>query len=144
MWRYSPYRRIPVSSQNFNVKLATNLDILPVRVSRKSKLPPKPGDPKHMSYKKTQYIQKKVEEDSTSEDSFCLQVKIKCILDKEQEVPRPKHLITNLAYRLKPHHTRNLYLRARLDTCVDVNLMPASVYKLVFNDSKMQKLAASN
>ena len=83
------------------------------------------------------------DEDSTSEDSFCLQVKIKCKQDKEQKVPRPTHLITNLAYRLKPHHTRNLYLRARLDTCTDVNLMPASMYQLVSNDAKMQKLAPS-
>ena len=76
-----------------------------------------------------------LEEDSTSEDSFCLQVKIKHTLDKKHEVPRPMHLITNLACRLKPHHTRNLYLRARHNTCRDVNLMPASVHKLVFNDS---------
>ena len=84
------------------------------------------------------------DEDSTSEDSFCLQIKIKCPLDKQQTESRPIHLITNLAYRLKPHHTRNLYLRARLDTCMDVSLMPASMYKLVFNDSKMQKLAPSS
>ena len=58
-------------------------------------------------------------------------------------MPRPTHLITNLAYRLKPHHTRNLYLRARLDTCTDVNLMPASMYQLVFHDAKMQNLAPS-
>ena len=82
-------------------------------------------------------------EKSTSEDSFCLQVKIKCKQDKEQTVPRPTHLITNLAYRLKAYHRRNLYLRTRLDTCTDVNLMPASVYQLVFNDAKMQKLAPS-
>ena len=48
-----------------------------------------------------------------------------------------------MAYRLKPQHTRNLYLRARLDTCTDVNLMPASVYKLVFKDPNMQKLTPS-
>ena len=78
-----------------------------------------------------------------TEDSFCLQVKIKHKQDKEQKVPRPTHLITNLAYRLKPHHTRNFYLRARLDTCADVNLMPASMHQLVFNDAKMQKLAPS-
>ena len=84
-----------------------------------------------------------LDEGSTSEDSFCLQVKIKCKWDKEQKLPRPTHLITNLAYKLKPHHTRNLYLRARLDTCVDVNLMPASLYQLVLNDTKMQKLAPS-
>ena len=84
------------------------------------------------------------DEDSISEDSFCLQVKVKHNQDIEQKVPRPTHLITNLAYRLKPLHTRNLYLRARLDTCTDVNLMPASMYQLVFNDTKMQKLAPSN
>ena len=77
------------------------------------------------------------DEDSSSEDSFCFQVKIKCKQDKKQKVPRPTHLITNLAYRLKSHHTRNLYLRAGLDTCADVNLMPASMYQLVFNDAKM-------
>ena len=85
-----------------------------------------------------------LDEDSTSEDSFCFQVKIKCNQVKEQKVPRPTHLITNLAYRLKPHYTRDLYLRARLDTCADVNLMPVSMYQLVFNDTKMQKLAPSN
>ena len=84
------------------------------------------------------------DEDSTSEDSFCLQVKIKCKQDKEQKVPRPSYLITNLAYRLKPHLTRNFYLRARLDTCMDVNLTSASMYQLVFNNAKMQKLTPSN
>ena len=84
------------------------------------------------------------DEDNTSEDSLCLKVKIKCKQDKEQNVPRPTHLISNLAYRYKPHHTRNLYLRARLDTCTDVNLMPASMYQLVFSDTKMQKLVPSN
>ena len=56
----------------------------------------------------------------------------------------PIHLITNLAYRLTLHHTRNLYLRARLDTCADVNLMSVSVYKLVFQDPNMKKLDPSS
>ena len=30
-----------------------------------------------------------------------------------------------------------------MDTCVDVNLMPASVYKLVFKDPDLKKLAPS-
>ena len=42
--------------------------------------------------------------------------------------------------QIEAHHTRNLYLRASLDTFTDVNLMPGSVYQLVFNDAKMQKL----
>ena len=53
------------------------------------------------------------------------------------------HLITNLAYKLKPHHKRNQYLRARLDICADVNIIPASVYKLVFHDPELLKLAPS-
>ena len=83
------------------------------------------------------------DDDSTTEDSFCLQVKIKCNHTKEQRVPRTTHLITNLACRIQLHHHRNLYLRARLDTCADVNLMPASVYQLVFSDTNMQKLVPS-
>ena len=61
-------------------------------------------------------------DDSTADDSFCLQVKIKHNQMKEQRVPRPTHLITNLAYRLQPHHHRNLYLRARLNTCARCQL----------------------
>ena len=36
-----------------------------------------------------------------------------------------------------------MYLRARLDTCANVNLMPASVYKLIFKDPQMKKLTPS-
>ena len=49
----------------------------------------------------------------------------------------------NLLYRLKMHENRNLYLRARLDTCADVNMMPASVYKLVLQVPSMEKLIAN-
>ena len=45
--------------------------------------------------------------------------------------------------QITTHHHRNMYLRARLDTCTNVNLMPASIYQLVFKDPKMQKLTPS-
>ena len=32
-------------------------------------------------------------------------------------------------------------MRARLGTCTDVNIMPASVYKLVYRDPNLEKLA---
>ena len=121
------------------------MDILQACVSRNIK----PRRPKaHQLQASAVYVKRSasyyhLDEDSTSEDSFCLQVKIKHKQDKEQKLLRPTHLITNLAYRLKPHHTRNLYLRARLGTCMDVNLIPASVYQLVFNDAKVQNLAPS-
>ena len=78
-------------------------------------------------------------EDSSSEDSFCLQLKIQHNQASIKNLPTPVHLITSLAYGLKPHHTRNLYLRARLDTCADVNIIPASVYRLMFKDSELKK-----
>ena len=80
---------------------------------------------------------------SSSNDSFCLQVMIQCTQADCKKIPTPSHLIRNLAYKLKPHHTGNQYLSARLDTCVNVNIMPASVYKLVFKDPDLAKLAPS-
>ena len=55
------------------------------------------------------------------------------------KIPTPHHFITNLVCRLKPHHKRNQYMTARLDTCADVNIMPVSVYKLVFQDPDCKK-----
>ena len=81
--------------------------------------------------------------DSTSSDeSFCLQVQIQNT-QASAKCPTPHHLITNFEYRLKPHNEGNQYLRARLDTCADVNIMPASVYKLVFQDPGCKRLAPS-
>ena len=77
-------------------------------------------------------------EDSSSEGSFCLQVKIQCTQASMKNVPTPAHLKANLAYQLKSHQKRNLYLRARLGTCADVNIMPASIYKLMFKDPEMK------
>ena len=77
-----------------------------------------------------------------SDESFCLQVRIQYAQDN-YKIPTTSYLITNLEYKLKPHHKRNQYLRARLDTCANVNIMPASVFKLVFHDPVLQKLAPS-
>ena len=78
---------------------------------------------------------------SSSKDSFCLQVKIKRQPDGTQKIPRPTHLITNIAYQLKQNHTRNHYLRARIDTGAEVNLMPVSVYRLIYYDHDLRKLS---
>ena len=83
-------------------------------------------------------------EDSSSEDSFCLQLKIQHDHGSIKNIPSPAHLITNLAYRLRPHHTRILYLRARLDTCADVNIIPASVYRLMCKEPELRKLIPVN
>ena len=74
-----------------------------------------------------------------SDNSFCLQVQIKHVQAQNKVDKTPPCLITNLLYWLKMHEKRNLYLHARLDTCADVNIMPASVYKLVFRDPNLEK-----
>ena len=38
-----------------------------------------------------------------SDESFCLQVKVQNV-QADTKFPTPHHLITNLEYRLKPHH----------------------------------------
>ena len=55
-----------------------------------------------------------------------------------------KHLYANIPYRLKPYHKHNKYLCIQLDMCADVNLMPESVYQLVFNDPCTAKLAKND
>ena len=78
----------------------------------------------------------------SSDESACLQAKIQCT-QASCKIPTTSHLITNLVYKLKLHYKRNQYLRARLDTCANVNIIPASVYMLVFQDSDCKKLAPS-
>ena len=36
------------------------------------------------------------------------------------------------------------FLRARVDTCADVNLMPVSIYKKLFKDEDSTQIAPSN
>ena len=81
---------------------------------------------------------------SSSEDCFCLQVKVRKQTKGTQKFPNTTHLITNIVYRLKPHHTRNQYLRARIDTGAKVNLMPISVYRLIHQDRDLKKLSPCN
>ena len=84
------------------------------------------------------------EDCSSSDESFCLQVKMQHSQAEGKKIPTPSHLITNLAYKLKPNQRRNEYLRARLDTNADAIIIPASVYKLMFNDLELKKLAPSD
>ena len=64
--------------------------------------------------------------------SLKILVLLKRIFDLHISKQNEKHPYT--------YENRNLYLWARLDTCVDVNIMPASAYKLVFRDPNLDKL----
>ena len=82
-------------------------------------------------------------EESSSDESFCLQMKVQKTQLTNLQLPKPVYLMTNLAYFLKMHHRRNQYLCTRLDTCADVNLMPVAIYKLMFKDPSLNKLTPS-
>ena len=79
-------------------------------------------------------------EDFSSEESFCLQLQIQSNHAEGKQIPNPIHLIANLTYQLKLHHTRSMCLQAWLDTYTYVNIMLASVYHLVFKDPEMRKI----
>ena len=97
--------------------------------------------PAHQLKAGTIYVHDSNEEVNSSDNSFCLQLKIQHMQAHPKKTQKPVCLVTNLTYRLKQHENRKLYLRARLDTCADVNIMPVSVYKLVFRDPNLEKLA---
>ena len=78
--------------------------------------------------------------ESSSDESFCLQLQAHNNQVEGKQIPQPVHLIMNLAYCLKLHHTRNMYLSAWLDMCADVNIIPANLYQLLFKDLEMKKI----
>ena len=80
---------------------------------------------------------------SSSEDSFCLQMQAK-YAKGNTKINKPQHLVTNIEYKLKPHRRRTKFLRAKIDTCSDVNLIPISVYKLIYKDQDCTKLEPNN
>ena len=80
---------------------------------------------------------------SSSEDSFCLQMQAKSAKENTK-INKPQHLVTNNEYKLKPHRRRTKFLRAKIDTCSNVNLIPISVYKLVYKDKDCTKLEPIN
>ena len=80
---------------------------------------------------------------SSSEDSFCLQIQAKSTKEISKK-NKPQHLATNIEYKLKPHRRRTKFLRAKIDTCSNVNLIPISVYKLMYKDPECTKLEPSN
>ena len=49
-------------------------------------------------------------EKSSSDASFCLQLKMQHTQTGFKKVPTPSHLITNPVYVLKPHNPRNFIL----------------------------------
>ena len=118
VWRFSPCGRIFSALQRYsNVKLVTSLDISLLFVMKRIKHTFRSRRPKaHQLQEGTVYVQEKAkcghsEDYSSSDDSFCLQIKVKHTQASLKKIPTPTHLITNLAYRLRPHHTRNQYLR---------------------------------
>ena len=134
--------------RNTNARHATNLDTLLVNVSKESNTHNTRLDNlKLIKYMSTTYMmtQRVIHQMlGSSEDSFCLQVRIWKQHSQKQQIPKLTHLITNIAYWLKQHHTRNQYLRARIDTSAEINFIPVSVYRLIYHDLDLTKLTLCN
>ena len=81
---------------------------------------------------------------SSEEDSLCLQLKMQSSNQAETKYLAPQHLVTNLESVLEPHKKRTKFLRARIDTCTNVNILPISVYKMLYKDPDCLMLAPSS
>ena len=82
-------------------------------------------------------------DDSKNEDSFCLQMQI-MKLQADQESCDTQHLATNLHYKLKSYGKKTKLLRAKIDMCSNTNVMPAGIYKILYNESECIKLQPSD
>ena len=80
----------------------------------------------------------------SEEDSFCLQLKVQSSNQAETKCVAPQHLVTNLEYVLEPHKKSTQFLRARIDTCATINILPISVYKVLYRDPDCDMLAPSS
>ena len=81
---------------------------------------------------------------SSKEDSFCLQLKMQSSNQAETKCEAPQHLVTNLEYVLEPRKKRTKFLKARIDTCTNVNILSISVYKVLYKDPDCVKLVPSS
>ena len=76
---------------------------------------------------------------SLSAESFYLQMKVQAIQANDKN-PSPKHLFTNLEFKVKPHKNKTKFLWATIDTCADVNIIPVNIYKYLFKDPDFPRL----
>ena len=130
-----------------NAKCATNMVTFPVYTTKKTQVPHKNShrNPKvHQLHAGPMYTQDSANhcysEESSCDESFCLQLQAQSNQAEGKQILKSVHLITNLAYHLKLHHTRNMYLWAQLYTCTNVNIMPAGIYQLLSKDPEMKKI----
>ena len=111
----------PCTAKKFQCKASHKFGNFTSLCYQKKQVPFKSRKPKaHQLQAGTVYAQERTicgpsGDYGSSDDSFLAN---QSVVHRSQfkKIPTPPHLITNLAYRLKPHYTRNQYLRVRLDT----------------------------
>ena len=73
-----------------------------------------------------------------------MKLKLQSSNQAETKCVAPQHLVTNLEYVLEPHKKRTIFLRARLNTYANVNILPLSVYKVLYKDPDCVMLPSSS
>ena len=79
---------------------------------------------------------------SSSDDSFCLQIQAKYTKDNTQE---EQTTTFGYQYRIqnKAWQKRTKFSRTKINTCSNINLMPISVYKLLYKNQDCTKVEPS-
>ena len=60
-----------------------------------------------------------------------------------KRVVKHNNIVTNLQYKVKPYGKRTKFLWARINTWSNANVMPASIYKILYNVPECTKLLPS-
>ena len=62
------------------------------------------------------------------------------IKQSNNNLPHKTQLTANIFYMIKQHQVHDKYLQVCLDKCADVNIMPKSVYQMIFNDPEVDDI----
>ena len=151
MWGFQTCRRISMLCKNISVQTLPQIwHFTSLCYKKQGSYKKKTGPPK--AYQLTcgrlstpdSSISSQSSDISFSEDeTFCLQMKVQ---EKKPHtsVPVLKQLVTNLEFKVQLHKRKTKFLRARVDTCADVNLMPLSIYQKLFKDTDCTQIEPRN
>ena len=148
MWQLHSCTRIPIPAKKYQCKVCNKCGhFSSLHHQKKTQVHHKNShrNPKaHQLHAGPKYAQDSANhsysEECSSDESFSLKLQAQSNHSEGKQIQNPFHLITNLAYCLKPYHTRNMYLWAQLDTCANMNIMSDSAYQLVFKDPEVKKI----
>ena len=135
VWRFYTILRVSsVQQRNISESLATSMDTWQAYAIKRNRFLSGLGNQRTLCYKLELYMLvtspyvATPEDLSSSNEPFSLQVRIQHTQPECKQIPTQFHLITHLAYRLKPHHTKKPVSLGKNWTLVQTSISCQLVY----------------